>query len=202
MDYKSFINRYIKRHPVNAFLLFLNLAFLIADIFASLIFQIDLVSWGAIHPQSILEGHEYYRIITAMFLHANILHFLSNMIVLYYLGGHMEKLIGPQKYALLYVASGLASSIVVSLFGSGYTVGASGAIYGVMGGLFMLTILRKYWFHPKAISSIQQLMALNLILTFVIPNISVYGHLGGLLMGVILFFFITPLRPYFFDERL
>jgi len=202
MAFNTFIKQYIKRHPVNAILLMINIIFLVASLLFSLFFQIDLVALGAIHQSSILVNHEYYRIITAMFIHANILHFLSNMVVLYYLGGHMEKLIGPRKYALLYLSAGLASSLVVTFFSTGYTVGASGAIYGVMGGLFMLTILRKYWFHPKAISSIQQLMALNLILTFVIPNISVMGHLGGLFMGVVLFFFMTPEHPYFFDQRL
>lgn len=200
MTFNLYIKRYIKRHPVNAILLIMNVLFLVVSSLASIIFQIDFVALGAIHHLSIVEQNEYYRIITAMFLHANFVHFLSNMIVLFYLGGHMEQLIGPRKYALLYLSSGLASSIIVALLSTGYTVGASGAIYGVMGGLFMLTILRKHWFYPKAISSIQQLMVLNLVLTLIIPNISVYGHLGGLLMGVILFFFITPEHPYFVDQ--
>lgn len=204
MNPQSVVTIYIKKHPVNAIIITLNLLFFIIALFTGGFDIENLVRIGAIFPPFILDDGEYFRLITGMFLHANVFHFLMNMYVLYYLGGHMEQLIGPRKYLLLYMFSGIVSSLVITYFGDPrtVTVGASGAIFGIMGGLFMLTILRKNWFHPRTIRSIQNLMALNLILTFVVANISIFGHLGGLIAGILLFFVITPEHPYYIENNL
>jgi rhomboid protease GluP len=198
----NIITTYIKKHPINGILIAVNFVFFVTSLLTGGFSIENLIKLGAIYPPFIIDQGEYFRLITGMFLHANVFHFLMNMYVLYYLGGHMERLIGPRKYLILYVFSGVASSLVITYFGdvNTVTVGASGAIFGIMGGLFMLTILRKNWFHPQTIRSIQNLMALNLLLTFVIANISIYGHLGGLVAGILIFFLITPQEPYFINN--
>lgn len=204
MDIQNAIVNSIKRHPINALIIAINLVFFIVTLFTGGFNIENLIRLGAIFPPLITENNEYFRLFTGMFLHANIFHFLINMYVLYYLGGHMEQLIGPRKYLLLYFFSGITSSFVITFLGdpNTVTVGASGAIFGIMGGLFMLTLLRKNWFDPRSIRSIQNLMVLNLILTFAIANISIFGHLGGLFAGLLLFFIITPKHPYFIKDSL
>jgi rhomboid protease GluP len=188
--------------PITSLLLVANLIMLVIVMFSGGFSTNSLIEQGALYYPLAVEGREYYRIITAMFLHGGLLHFALNMMVLYYLGGHLERLVGPFRYTTLYFASGILSSISVLLFSDPRTVtiGASGALFGIIGGLLMLTFLRSTWFSDQTIRSIRQLMIINLILTFAIPNISIAGHVGGLVMGIALFFVIAPKRPYIYQK--
>lgn len=199
MNYTEYFKEYYKNHPVTSIIIIINLVMGIVVMFSGGFTIENLISWGAILPPLITEQGEYYRIITAMALHGSVLHFLMNSYVLFYIGGHLERFIGPKRYLLVYMVAGIVSSLFVVFFGAPnvVTIGASGAIFGVMGGLFMLTIKKASWFHPQAIRSIRNLMLINLIFTFVIPNISIPGHLGGLVAGVLLFFVITPDEPHY-----
>lgn len=198
------IKDYINKHPVTFILLVLNTVMVFIVIFTGGFSTINLVQWGAIFPPFVRDNGELYRLIAAMFLHGSITHFLFNSFALYYLGGHMERLIGPKWYAILYMGSGLLSSTFVAYLGdvNDVTIGASGAIFGIMGGLFMLTIKQKSWFYPRTIKSIQQLMIINLAITFLVPNISILGHLGGLIMGMALLYLFTPSYPYFYVQKM
>lgn len=202
MNIQNYIKNYINHKPINSLLILINTIFFVVTLFTGGFNLENLIDLGALVPPLVTKNNEYYRIITAMFLHANIFHFLMNMYVLYYLGGHMEQLIGPRKYLLAYMASGIVSSLAVTYLGRDniVTVGASGAIFGIMGGLLLLTFVRKEWFRFETIRSIRNLMGLNLVLTFVIADISILGHLGGLVAGLLLFYFIAPERPYYFDN--
>ncbi|MBU1141573.1 MAG: rhomboid family intramembrane serine protease [Firmicutes bacterium] len=196
------IKQYYKHHPVTSTILIINLVMAIIVFVEGNFSLITLVKYGALYPPLITEYQEYYRLVTVMFLHGSILHFLMNSIALYYLGGQMELIIGPRKYAFLYFLSGIGSSLLVVFAGPGdvVTVGASGAIFGVMGGMLMLTFLRTKWFNERAVRSIRQLMVINLVFTFVVPNISIAGHIGGLVIGILLFYVITPNIPYFIER--
>lgn len=198
------IKDYIDKHPVTFTLLLLNTVMVLIIMFTGGFTTLNLVNWGAIFPPLIRNNQEFYRLIAAMFLHGSITHFLFNSFALYYLGGHMERLIGPKWYLILYMGSGLLSSLFVTYLGNigDVTIGASGAIFGIMGGLFMLTIKQKKWFHPRTIKSIQQLMIINLVITFLVPNISILGHLGGLIMGMAILYFFTPKYPYFYVQKM
>lgn len=199
MRFQDYMINYIKRHPINSTFIFINTVFFIITLLTGGFSVLNLIKLGAVFPPYMIEGGEYYRLITGMFLHGSELHFLMNMYALFYLGGHMELIIGPRKYVLLYVASGLIASIAVVFLGSynTVTVGASGSIFGVMGGLFILTLVRKSWFNELAIRSIRNLMIINLIVTFLVADISVLGHIGGLAAGSAYLYFFTPKRPYF-----
>ena len=199
MNYSAYFKEYYKNHPVTSIIIIINLLMALLVMFTGGFTLNNLISWGAILPPLITEDGEYYRILTAMALHGSVLHFAMNSYVLFYIGGHLERLIGPMKYLFVYLVAGIVSSLFVVYLGENniVTIGASGAIFGVMGGLFMLTIKRANWFHPQTVRSIRNLMLINLVFTFIIPNISVLGHLGGLIAGVLLFFVITPEEPYF-----
>jgi membrane associated rhomboid family serine protease len=123
---------------------------------------------------------DYWRLITAAFLHYGPFHLLTNMFVLYWFGSLLEQRIGSGKYLLLYLVSGLAGS-AGALIASPLvpTVGASGAIFGVLGAGLVLERQRDYVFGGSALG----IIVINLVLSFAIANISIGGHIGGLIGG-------------------
>jgi len=127
---------------------------------------------------------EWWRLFTAMFLHASFFHLLINMYSLFFVGSIMEQLIGRWRFLLLYLASGRAGSAGALLLSPlTPTVGASGAIFGVLGGLFILE--RRG--NIATGGQIAGLIVLNLVITFAFSSsISVGGHIGGLIGGMIL----------------
>ncbi|TNF08040.1 MAG: rhomboid family intramembrane serine protease [Bacillota bacterium] len=193
-----YIKKYIKMNPVTSILLLINTVMVFVVLFMGGFTNAILIELGALVPFLVTDFNEYHRLLFAMFLHGSIIHFLMNGLVLFYLGGFLERYLGYLRYSLIYILSGLASSLAVVYFGpNAITIGASGALYGVVGALFILISLRQNWFPPQAAKSIRSIIVINLILTFVIPSISVEGHLGGLIMGIILIFPLIPKYPYF-----
>jgi membrane associated rhomboid family serine protease len=127
------------------------------------------------------EG-EWWRLITAAFLHGNLLHIGLNMLVLWMVGAPVEEAIGRGRFLALYLVSGLAGSAGALLWSpNAITVGASGAIFGILGAALVLEAQRSYVLGGSALS----LLVVNLVLTFAIPNISIGGHLGGLAGGAL-----------------
>ena len=133
-------------------------------------------------PEVGVAHHQYWRLITAAFLHYGPIHLLMNMLALYWFGSLLERRIGSAKYLLLYLVSGLAGS-AGALLASPLrpTVGASGAIFGVLGAGLVLERQRDYVFGGSAVG----IIVINLVLTFSIANISIGGHIGGLIGGAI-----------------
>ncbi|MGH8793469.1 MAG: rhomboid family intramembrane serine protease [Stackebrandtia sp.] len=127
-----------------------------------------------------VAGGEYYRLLTSMFLHYGVVHLLFNMYVLWVIGRYLERDLGPLRYLALYLVSGLGGGVLTYLFAAGsMAAGASGCIFGLFGA--MVFINRKL---GRDNSGIYVLLGLNLVLTFVISNISWTGHIGGLLAGL------------------
>jgi membrane associated rhomboid family serine protease len=130
-------------------------------------------------PIGVAEG-EWWRLITATFLHYGLVHLGMNMLVLWMIGPPLEDYFGHWRYLLLYVAAGLAGSAGALIWSpNALTVGASGAIWGVMGAALVLEARRIYVFGGSALG----LVVLNLAITFLIPGISIGGHIGGLIGG-------------------
>jgi membrane associated rhomboid family serine protease len=124
---------------------------------------------------------EWYRLITGGFLHAGLIHLGLNMLVLYFLGRLLEPAIGGARLLAIYLASLLAGSFGALLLDPNQiTVGASGAIFGLLAAAFV--IARRRGMEALA-REIGMLVAINLLITFTIPNISIGGHLGGLVGG-------------------
>jgi len=150
-----------------------------------------LVSMGALVPARVAVEHEYWRLFTSMFLHANLIHIAFNMWALWVVGSFLERIMGPVRFLLLYLVSGLAGSVLVLVAGAPFvpTVGASGAIYGVFGALFAWALLGRGR-DIVADSLVRQMgliLVLNLVFTFTWGNISWQAHIGGLLGGVAAF---------------
>jgi membrane associated rhomboid family serine protease len=139
-----------------------------------------------------LVGHgDWWRLITAAFLHYGPLHLAMNMYGLYLAGSLLEHVIGSWRFLVLYLASGIAGSAGALLLNpQSFTVGASGAIFGIFGALFVLERAR----HIATGGQIAGLIVINLILTFAVPNISVGGHVGGLIGGVVLMWLLLEFR--------
>jgi membrane associated rhomboid family serine protease len=127
---------------------------------------------------------EWYRILTAGFLHGSLIHIGFNMFALYFLGRLLEPGIGTPRFVAIYFASLLAGSFgALALSDPGtVTVGASGAIFGIFGATFLIARGRGL---NEIATELGILLAINLALTFGISNISIGGHLGGLVGGLL-----------------
>jgi len=124
---------------------------------------------------------EWFRLLTSGFLHYGIIHLLFNMYFLWILGNQMEVSLGRGRFALLYLAGLLGGSAGAMLLSSnGFTAGASGAVFGLLGAYAV-----GIWQHGVNVfqTQIGTLLLINLFLTFAISNISIGGHLGGLVAG-------------------
>jgi len=136
---------------------------------------------GALFGPSIAEKHEYYRLVTSGFLHAGLIHIGFNMYLLWILGQMLEPALGRVRFAMLYTVSLLAGSLGALLLSpDSLTVGASGAVFGLMGAAFFE--MRERGIDPMA-SGIGPLILFNLVLSFALSNISIGGHIGGLVGG-------------------
>lgn len=192
------IQAYYERHKVTATLILINVMMGLVVLGSGGFTINNLISWGALNPYYVRVEGDWYRIVTSMLLHGSLFHLLMNMYVLYYIGGFMERILGPLKYTLMYVFAGVFASLLVVFVGNinAVTVGASGSIFGIMGGLFLMTYVKSSWLDPQTIKSIRFITGLNLVLTILIPSISVEGHLGGLIAGLILFYVLVDKEPY------
>ena len=141
----------------------------------------------ALAGQGVAHG-QWWRILTGGFLHENLLHIGFNMWVLYYLGMMLEPTIGRLRFGVIYAVSLLIGSFGALLISPHeLTVGASGAIFGLMGAAAVEMRARQI---PLMQSGVGGLILINLIISFSIPGISWGGHLGGLVGGAIVAFVI------------
>lgn len=129
---------------------------------------------------------EPYRMLTSAFLHGSIFHLLLNMYALWIVGSYLEPMLGRWRYLTLYFLSAIGGSVAVVLASPAssalvITVGASGAVFGLFGALAL--VLRKVGGNATGILVI---IAINVVFTFTVPNISIQGHIGGLIVGLAL----------------
>lgn len=150
-------------------------------------------AYGATFGPLIAEG-EVWRIVSGGFLHGGIFHLALNMAALWFLGQWLEREIGGPRFALIYGVSLLGGALGVMLLSPfAVTVGASGAIYGLFGALFA-------GMRDRGLDALNSplgfILGINLLFTFLYPNISIGGHLGGLAMGFLvgLVLFEVPRR--------
>ena len=140
-------------------------------------------SHGALFGPAISVQHQYWRLVTAGFLHDGILHILFNMVFLYFIGIQLEPAIGRLNFAFIYGAALLGGSFGALLFTpDSPTIGASGAIFGLFGAMIVVA-------HSRGISIWQSglgiVLLVNLIYSVSVSGISLGGHLGGLVSGLI-----------------
>lgn len=133
-----------------------------------------------------VKNGEIYRLITAAFVHANVLHIFFNMYALYALGPQIEKFYGRKRYLLIYLGSALLGSLLSVVLTNNVSVGASGAIFGLFGAMLYFGYKYRATLDGFLRSGIIPVIVINLLLGFMIPGIDIYGHIGGLLGGLVL----------------
>jgi membrane associated rhomboid family serine protease len=157
-----------------------------------------LIDAGALAPVLVRERGEYWRLVSGGFLHGGVLHLAVNMYSLHILGRFVEAMAGSRRMAIVYGVSLVGSSLAVVYLGgpNDVTVGASGAIFGLFGALFAFGF-RLGSAGMRLVRANLGILALNLFMTFAIPGISRWGHIGGLVSGfvVALAVFAPPRRP-------
>ena len=181
--YKSIKERALVNHT----LLILNM----------ILFTITAMTQGALYnlgdlngPSVFLDG-EWYRFITAMFLHADINHLTGNMVLLFFVGEIVERSIGHLKYFFLYFLAGIGGGVLSVLFeyimqdftGS---IGASGAIFGIMGALLYIAIRNKGQFEGVSTIRLLFMISYTLYMGFTSSGVDNMAHVGGLLCGFLL----------------
>ncbi|ERI95650.1 peptidase, S54 family [Clostridiales bacterium oral taxon 876 str. F0540] len=164
------------------------IAYIVTAFLSGSIFDSDinvLINLGAKYNELINRG-EYYRLITCMFLHGGLLHVALNMYALYSIGPLVERLYGKTKYIVIYFASGILSSIFSYMFSDNVSVGASGAIFGLLGTTLVFAVKKRKNIGKDFLRNIASVIIVNLIIGFTMSNIDNFGHLGGLVGGIII----------------
>ena len=144
---------------------------------------------GSLSVRNIENDGSFYRIITSMFLHADINHLTSNMLILFYIGEEVEKKVGHVRFTILYFISGIVGSIFsmgLELFTYSYfsTVGASGAVFGIIGALLFLVLVSGGRIDEVTTGRIVFIIAFSLYTGFTAQGVNNAAHVGGLLGGI------------------
>ncbi|MBQ9436722.1 MAG: rhomboid family intramembrane serine protease [Lachnospiraceae bacterium] len=155
------------------------------------VFGNAIYSTGMLYPSAVLQGHRFYQLFSSMFLHAGIGHLVNNMLLLAVGGELVERTIGPYRYLSLYLLSGLAGNIAYLCYEmlrreSIPSLGASGAIFGLLGALLILVVLNKGRFQGISLRRMLFMLAYSFISGTVNPNVNQLAHIGGFLAGALL----------------
>jgi rhomboid protease GluP len=152
-----------------------------------------VIIFGAKINSAVLRG-EVWRLLTAVFIHGGLIHFLFNMYALYYLGQQVEAFAGALRFVLIFLYAGLAGSTFSLLLNPGASVGASGGIFGLIGALGVFFFRNRALFGARGRQQLQGIMAIVVInlLIGLQERIDNWAHLGGLLGGLALGWAIGP----------
>ena len=184
-------SRYGKKAYVNGLLIALNvLFFLYLEITGSSENAYFMYTKGAMSASAVLENGEYYRLLTAMFMHFGIRHIMNNMLVLFVLGDNLERALGHVKYLIFYLLCGIGSNWVSMMAHPTDTMtvsaGASGAIFGVVGGLLYVVTANKGRLEDLSTRQLVIMIFFSLYLGYTSTGVDNTAHLSGLVIGIVL----------------
>ena len=145
-----------------------------------------LINMFAVYGPYIRSYHEYYRIITGTLLHGGLLHLLMNCYALFIIGNQIETFYGKWKMLIIYIFSAITGSLLSITLSEYASVGASGAIFGLMGSLLYFGYHYRVYLGSTWKTNVLPVIILNLILGFIVPGIDYFGHIGGLIGGVLI----------------
>ncbi|MDD3895414.1 MAG: rhomboid family intramembrane serine protease [Bacilli bacterium] len=134
----------------------------------------------------LVKTGDYWRLFTAAFLHANIIHLLVNMYSLYIIGTQVETFLGKKKFLIVYFGTAILASLMSAVITQGNSVGASGALFGLLGCLLYFGYHYRVYFGSVLTSQIIPVIVINLLIGFTVPMIDNAAHIGGLIGGVFL----------------
>lgn len=177
---------------VNGSLIALNIIyFLYLEIAGSSENTLFMLQHGAMYTPLVLGNHEYYRLVTSIFMHFGINHIVNNMIVLFVLGDNMERALGSIKYLIFYLLCGIGANVVSMIFGMGSLIqavgaGASGAIFGVIGGLLYAVGVNRGRLEDLSTRQLVIMIIFSLYFGFTSSGVDNVAHVAGLVIGVVL----------------
>ena len=181
-----------KRAWVNGGLIALNiLYFLYLEIAGSSENTVFMLQHGAMYAPLVLQDHEYYRLLTSVFMHFGIDHIVNNMLVLFVLGDNLERALGKGKYLIFYLLCGVGANVVSMLVGIHDSIqavgaGASGAIFGVIGGLLYAVSVNRGRLEDLSSRQLVVVILFSLYFGFTSTGVDNVAHVAGLLIGVFL----------------
>ncbi len=155
-----------------------------------------LLMWGAKDNIAIAAGDQYYRFLTMMFLHGGLLHLLFNTIALTSFGSEIERIAGSQRFLGIYFIGGLLGGVASYVFSPHPAVGASGAIFALIGAEIVFIWQNRAVFGERAkqmLGSVGFTAIANIGIGFSVPNIDNMAHIGGLIGGLLCGFCLMPL---------
>jgi len=174
----------IKKWPMSYYIVAINvIVFAIVHLTNLLIADQWFVINFAKFAKSISVDKEYYRFFTAIFTHEAPMHLLFNCYAVIILGKPIEAIFGKWKFLIIFLISGLFGSLTSFIFSASYSIGASGGVFGIFGVHLYLYFKNKSTYLKVFGKDMLQLLILNVIIGFVMPNIDYYGHFGGILGG-------------------
>jgi rhomboid protease GluP len=149
--------------------------------------------WGAKINRAILDG-QYWRLVTPIFLHAGVVHLFFNSYALYVLGPSVERPFGHVRFLAVYMLAGVAGTLASLHFNQGMSVGASGAIFGLIGAMVAFLYQNRAIFGQAGRAGLRRAIEMTIInlLISLTPGIDLWGHAGGLIGGLLLALAIGP----------
>lgn len=160
------------------------------------LFSVDnetLLNFGALYGPYVRAG-QYHRIISSMFLHANLIHLLLNMYALKIIGTLVENIYKSKKFSIIYAVSGIYGAIGSLIFSNSISVGASGAIFGLLGAAFVYAFMMRKKIGRAFINEIFKAIVINLLIGLSVSNIDNAAHIGGLIGGMLIAIFFELRR--------
>lgn len=142
-----------------------------------------LANMFILDPNAVRNG-EVYRLLTSIFMHASILHLVFNMYALSIIGKQVETFLGKPKFLLVYLFSGLTGSLLSCAITNSYSLGASGAIFGLMGSLLYFGYHYRLYLGSVLLGQIVPVIVINLVIGYITPSIDNAAHIGGLVGGL------------------
>ncbi len=147
-----------------------------------------LIDWGGALVPYIKSG-QYWRLLTATFLHGDIMHILFNMYGIYIFGPQLERIAGPFKFLVIYILSGLGGSLLsylVNINTRGLSIGASGSLFGLVGAMIVIALKFREQIGRGYLSQLILIVGYNLVYGFMPGSgIDNFGHIGGLITGLV-----------------
>lgn len=187
------MEKYGKRAYVNGVIIILNVVFFIyLEWTGSSLNSRFMIEKGAMYAPLILEEGQYYRLLTSVFMHFGAKHLFNNMLVLFILGDNLERALGKTKYLIFYLLCGVGANLVSLAFDIGtmnyfvVSAGASGAIFGVVGGLIYAVAVNRGRLEDLSTQQLLFLVVVTLYHGFTSTGIDNAAHVGGLVVGLLL----------------
>ncbi|XP_031493656.1 RHOMBOID-like protein 2 [Nymphaea colorata] len=157
-----------------------------------------LLKLGALDWNKVVHQHQGWRLCSCIWLHAGLIHLIANMLSLLFIGIRLEQQFGFIRIGIIYLLSGFGGSVLSSLFSQGYiSVGASGAVFGLLGAMLseLITNWTIYSNKAAALVTLMVIIAINLVVG-IVPHVDNFAHIGGFLTGLLLGF-ILLVRPQY-----